>query len=460
MLTKTLAYAEGDVVAVRYAADPDLLHERLIVTVIGGDEVMTYTPDGDVYPLTLSVPPLVEILPRPRGGRYPRGRLVEVYRLEDGSSGVPTLEDFRELQRDHADEVREQRVALFGADERPRRRAQRAAWHDAQTGEELPGDGLPLGACFLGDRALYVGAAGEVRTATRGAAARGGTIVAAELPARQETAPLSKLYRDVKEAKALGTSDPEKLRRMGNVLSRAGAGSADVQDIAAELGCKDGKFDAAARPEDILNRLKELAGGDAAEEEDAEPEGADARTLAILRGPDGQRRRAFREAAGVLSESSWLDWPVEGPRTALWVVRFIAQHYESPVGRHSRFMADGRLTYGDVGCTQHQVGCQILHEAVTYDQLEVGQLAAFELLCRSLQLIELKHRDRFLPAGGAGGDPFEDTHLYLGLSQTRGLLMVSPALERYVGGELKDEFKAAEARRKAHEERQLRKPKK
>ena len=50
--------------------------------------------------------------------------------------------------------------------------------------------------------------------------------------------------------------------------------------------------------------------------------------------------------------------------------------------------------------------------------------------------------------------------MYLGLSRTRGLLMVSPAPGKYVGTELKDVFKAAEAWRKAHEERQPRKPKK
>ena len=186
----------------------------------------------------------------------------------------------------------------------------------------------------------------------------------------------------------------------------------------------------------------------------------DARALPILRLADGVRQRDFRDVVSRLTESSWLDWPLEGPRTALWVLRFISQHYGSPSARHSRFMSEGKLTYADVGCTQHQIRCQILHWAITYDQLEVAQLACLELLCRSLQLIELKHRDRFRPALGSGADPFEDTHLYLGISQTRGLLMVSPALEKFFGVELKDEFKASEARRKAHEERQLRKPKK
>ena len=141
-------------------------------------------------------------------------------------------------------------------------------------------------------------------------------------------------------------------------------------------------------------------------------------------------------------------------------MRFIAQHFGSAVARHSRFMADGKLQYSDVGTTQHQIGCQVLQWAVSNDQLQVSQLACLEILCRSLQLIELKHRDRFLPSLGSGTGPFEDSHIYFGLSQTRGILMVCPALEKFVGNELKDEFKASESRRKAHEERQLRGPKK
>ena len=122
-------------------------------------------------------------------------------------------------------------------------------------------------------------------------------------------------------------------------------------------------------------------------------------------------------------------------------------------------MSDGRLQYSDTGCQQHQVLCQAIQHAVCYDQLEVGQLVSFELPMRALQLIELKHKDRFMHNQGNGTDPFEDSHLYLGISQTRGLVMICPALERHVGVELKGEFKASEARRKAHEERQLRKAK-
>jgi len=73
----------------------------------------------------------------------------------------------------------------------------------------------------------------------------------------------------------------------------------------------------------------------------------------------------------------------------------------------------------------------------------------------------MKHRDRFAGASVASGsDPFDDVHLYSGVAETRGGLCICPALEKWAGVELKDEFKAAEARRKAHEERMARKKKK
>ena len=137
------------------------------------------------------------------------------------------------------------------------------------------------------------------------------------------------------------------------------------------------------------------------------------------------------------------------------MLNYIAEHYESPLQRHARFMADGKLQYNQVGASEHQVIMQILHYAATYDQLDVSQLVSMELLARRAQMIELKYKHKFALAGssGDGADPYEDAHLYMGLSETRNLLCVCPALERSVGAELKDEAKLLESRRKAHEER-------
>ena len=49
--------------AVRYRADPRIYHAREVLAVVRADRVVTLTPDGDMYPMDLSTPPLMEVLP-------------------------------------------------------------------------------------------------------------------------------------------------------------------------------------------------------------------------------------------------------------------------------------------------------------------------------------------------------------------------------------------------------------
>ena len=86
--------------------------------------------------------------------------------------------------------------------------------------------------------------------------------------------------------------------------------------------------------------------------------------LDVVSTPGGVRHRDFRTAVNKMSESSWADWPFSGPRTLLWLIIFIAEHYGSPEVRHGRFMADGHLTYQDVGAQEHQVIMKLLYLAV------------------------------------------------------------------------------------------------
>ena len=125
--------------------------------------------------------------------------------------------------------------------------------------------------------------------------------------------------------------------------------------------------------------------------------------------------------------------------------------------RHGRFLAEGKLTTQDAGVSEHYSIMQMLMLAISFDQLQAAELACLELECRRGQMVEIKHRNRFIPPGGAQDDPYSDTHLYMGVISTCGMLAVCPALERYVPSELKEEFKGDEARRKAHEERALKK---
>ena len=108
-----------------------------------------------------------------------------------------------------------------------------------------------------------------------------------------------------------------------------------------------------------------------------------------------------------------------------------------------------------------QVIMKFLYLAAVYDQLDLPQLTSAELLGRRGQMIELEYKDKFkLNAKGAGGGKnkaegpgslIEDSHLYLGISGTRGLLCVAPELESHVGKQLNIEYLAIKERRKAEE---------
>ena len=85
-----------------------------------------------------------------------------------------------------------------------------------------------------------------------------------------------------------------------------------------------------------------------------------------------------------------------------------------------------------------------------FDQLNVSQMASFELLGRSLQIIEEKYRERL---SGAADPARVDTHLYLGTELVRGNCCVCPLLQGWASQELAKEHAILKERGKAREER-------
>eukprot|EP00959_Pyramimonas_sp_CCMP1952_P213118 4459236-Pyramimonas_sp.AAC.1 len=83
----------------------------------------------------------------------------------------------------------------------------------------------------------------------------------------------------------------------------------------------------------------------------------------------GQRHIEFREGVLRLVEHPWPDWRLTGPRTCLWVCRFICEHGGTPLWRHTLFKTMFRLADADVGAVEHEECCRILQEGVCYDQL-------------------------------------------------------------------------------------------
>ena len=180
----------------------------------------------------------------------------------------------------------------------------------------------------------------------------------------------------------------------------------------------------------------------------------DARTLAVRYGSDGKRRRELRDGVDQSSETAWTDWPIKGPRTARWVAQYIVTNGGAPLSMHQAWKTNCKLQASDGGVLEHEAICKVLELAIEYDQLNVGELAAVELLCRRLQMIQYRWRERILGAT-ATGTIEDESHFFMGTDPTRGNLCICPSLNTWLGEELHKESQMNKEQRKAREERAL-----
>ena len=185
---------------------------------------------------------------------------------------------------------------------------------------------------------------------------------------------------------------------------------------------------------------------------DKKPRDLDARVLEVSRDASGLRHKDFRSALEELTTSEWSGWPLTGPRTARWCLQYILDTDGAPRSRHTRWKRDANLGASDPGVMEHELILRAVEHAIVFDQINITEMACFELLLRRAQLTEFKHREAMLRS--EGGDE-EDSFLYLGVSSTRGQVMMCPELEEFVSSQLQREGSVMKERRKLTEEREL-----
>ena len=179
--------------------------------------------------------------------------------------------------------------------------------------------------------------------------------------------------------------------------------------------------------------------------------GGDARTLPVKFDSDGSQYREFREAVGLCEQMEIERFVVQGPRTALWVMRFICENGGTPLGRHTKFKSDAGLTSADPGVVTHEHLCKLLQTALTVDQLDGSNSATIELICRELQLVEEKYGDRL-----RSKDNFsEEGEYFMRTSVGQSNVCMCPALRTWISEEVRSDAAILKERRKAREEREL-----
>lgn len=162
----------------------------------------------------------------------------------------------------------------------------------------------------------------------------------------------------------------------------------------------------------------------------------DARTLAVAYDHSGQRHRDFRSAVPLLTQDAWADFPVRGPRTTLWVLRFMSEQGTTPRGWHKKWRTEMRLQLSDQGVSLHELACEFLEHLVCFDQTNAPNLAAAEAAARQLQLVEERWRERAI--GSTDGLDHQDIAVFAGRA-TRGNLCICPSLQEWVAAELQKE---------------------
>ncbi|CAK0839371.1 unnamed protein product, partial [Prorocentrum cordatum] len=176
---------------------------------------------------------------------------------------------------------------------------------------------------------------------------------------------------------------------------------------------------------------------------------SDARVLSIVQSPSGERRRPFKDSVREMTETSWPAWPILGPRTARWCLDFIAEQDTHPRARHTKWRHEAGVGGQDIGCQDHELAMRMIELAVVYDQLNITELASFELLLRRAQLAEMRYRDKIL--GKHGGDEFaEDEFLYMGTGLTRGLVMGLQQKVNAQAAEIRSRAARSRLRKKEH----------
>ena len=184
---------------------------------------------------------------------------------------------------------------------------------------------------------------------------------------------------------------------------------------------------------------------------------SDARVLTVTYDQTGDRFRSFRDAVTLADEVKWPDWPVPGKvLTVLWCLRFMLNRAGTPTLWHQTWLTLGKLNGNDHQVVFHDALCRILETAMCYDQLNGPALASMELVCRQIQCVEERYKDKFQGGDVAGTGSLEH-HLMAGI-QSRSQLCICPALNDWLAEEIRKQTAVDKERRKAREERTLARP--
>ena len=446
------ALSVGRRILCRYRGeDPPLWHERLLLGHLDGGVWIIATPDGDVYAEDYDADDYDGVRVQPAAGGRPPGLVGRVYPFRAPPSAAERAtwdEAARTMLANHTPVVVEEPVPLpvLAAPPGAPPQASRPAGRPTRPAGTGVGDGL------LSDDGASALGAGHAR---RPPAVPGHAWIAVGPLPGEEVGAGTELVDQFISCLCFDTKGVfvfENGNTVHGELRQRKLASAD-EVLFARLSA----------------HAKAIAGGEEwVPSTTIQPTAEDPRCLAVRL---DERQKRFRDWAGVTagcSEVPMTDWPVDGPRSAAWVVSFLARNAPGgPEQYHKWWRTTARLSIVDWGVAEHQQLCRYLELAGTYDQLDLANVSTIEAIVRRLQLVEYQYRER-LRDGSQGGVRTigassavagmavmagEEADLFDGVSLGAGGACVCPKLLEHISSELGKTAAIDKAARKAREEK-------
>ena len=114
----------------------------------------------------------------------------------------------------------------------------------------------------------------------------------------------------------------------------------------------------------------------------------DIRILGDHRDAQNKRFLDFKSAMALLKEESMSDWPLQGPRVALEMLRAVRSGPGDMTTYHLTWLKSSGVNIYSMVAHEHKIICNVIRNALEIDQLSVVNSLAFELLIRRLVQME------------------------------------------------------------------------
>ena len=177
----------------------------------------------------------------------------------------------------------------------------------------------------------------------------------------------------------------------------------------------------------------------------------DLRTTAVMYDSQGERFRRFEDSLPLLSEAAFADWPLTGDRNVLYRLKVMVKKSQTPVTQHIKWVESSRINKGDRSRYEHECLAKVLDAAVTYDQLNVANLLCMEKLVRRQMVLEAAYKESEVGS-------YEGAEYIMGEDeQPADGSIIRPSAQKYQAEKMKEKFAIQKERRKAAEERNLKK---